>query len=134
MMANSDFPQEFQNGHTNGQIPHCDIGTKGDGRAQNGRFAAGWKGGVGGDKSKQSQFRKAFQRAVSEEGMEKVAAAMVAKACEGDVPAGRLVCEYTIGKPKETIEIEAGDDFAEVLLNAATERFKDRHVHNGSTQ
>lgn len=113
----------FENGNhengtngTNGELAHQ--------RTRTGRFARGNKLAKGGDHSPGRKYRRAFQAAITPEDIQKVARSMFDAAVnDKDTAAAKMVLEYTLGKPKETIELEKGQTWTDVLLEHARERF-----------
>jgi hypothetical protein len=66
--------------------------SEGEGRDQCGRFAPGNRGGTGHPFARQvAALRKAFLQGVTPEDLAAIAAALLAKAKEGDVAAAKLV-------------------------------------------
>ena len=69
-------------------------------READGKFRAGNKGGPGNPFNRRvSEMRKSMLEAVSQEDLQQITAAMVAKAKSGDVAAAKLVLQYVVGKP-----------------------------------
>jgi hypothetical protein len=70
-----------------------------------GRFRPGNKGGPGNPFARQvAEIRKLLPNTVPGERLAKIVLAMVDKAEAGDVAAAKLVLQYTVGKPAETVE------------------------------
>jgi hypothetical protein len=79
--------------------------TEGEGRDQRGRFTPGNRGGTGNPFARQvAALRKAFLQGVTPEDLAAIAAALLAKAKEGDVAAAKLVLAYAIGKPEAAVD------------------------------
>jgi hypothetical protein len=79
--------------------------TEGEGRDQRGRFAPGNRGGTGNPFARQvAALRKAFLQGVTPEDLAAIAAALLAKAKEGDLAAAKLVLAYAIGKPEAAVD------------------------------
>jgi hypothetical protein len=55
-------------------------------------------------------MRQEFLKAVTSEDMAGIARAMIEKAKEGDVAAAKLVLQYTLGKPAETVDPDRLDE------------------------
>ena len=73
--------------------------------APKGRFRPGNKGGPGNPFARQvAEIRKLLLNTVPGERLAKIVLAMVDKAEAGDVAAAKLVLQYTVGKPAETVE------------------------------
>jgi len=82
--------------------PDADAPPNPTGRAANGRFAKGNKGGTGNPFARQiAGFRKALVNAVTETDMAELARILLHKAREGDVAAMKLLFAYVLGKPAE---------------------------------
>ncbi len=78
---------------------------------ENGLFAKGNTLGTLPKKpSRQQEYRLAFQRALSHDQIQEMATAMYLLACTGDVAAAKLVCEYTLGKPIQEVELSQSGD------------------------
>src|ERR1700680_4032660 len=76
-----------------------------EGRDQRGRFAPGNRGGTGNPFARQvAGLRKAFLQGITVEDLAAIAAALLAKAKQGDVAAAKLVLAYAIGKPQATVD------------------------------
>ena len=74
------------------------------GRDEQGRFAAGNKGGPGNPfAGRVADLRQAFLDAVTKEDMQAIARAMVKKATEGSVPAAKIVLAHVLGKPAASL-------------------------------
>jgi len=86
-----------------------------DGRKNNGGHSTKAKGA---DKRK-NQYREAVERAATEEDVIDVIKMLLNKAkSKQDVKAAQLFLEYTVGKPKQDVEIEGGVSFNFIdLLN-----------------
>ncbi len=81
------------------------------GRAPNGRFAKGNPGGPGNPFARQvAAFRQEFMAAVTGEDIAVIVRALIDKAKAGDVAAARLVIQYTLGKPAETVDPDRLDE------------------------
>ena len=75
------------------------------GRDQQGRFAPGNKLGTGNPFARQvAALRKAFLDGVTAEDIAAIAAALLARAKEGDVAAAKVVLAYTVGKAEATVD------------------------------
>ena len=128
MQANGDNPHgPSQNGHN---VP-SDHGRNGDGRDAKGRFGPKNNCGQGGDTTPGREYRKAFMKALEDGDVENVTRSMVGKALDGDVPAARLIFEYAMGKPKETVEVLGAESFKDVVMGMASSRFRDMETANG---
>jgi hypothetical protein len=78
-----------------------------NGRDGRGRFVVGNPGGPGNPYAKRvNELRSALFRAVDAESMEKAAAAVLEKACDGDIAAFRELCNRTLGLPSATEVLE----------------------------
>ena len=74
-------------------------------RDQRGRFVTGNPGGTGNPFARQvAALRKAFLESVTTADIAAIAAALLAKAKEGDVAAAKLVLSYAVGKPEATVD------------------------------
>lgn len=84
-----------------------------------GRFLPGHKlGGAKLTHGRMQQYRKAFFAAVTDEGMQEMARAMLAIACQGDVAAARFVGDHCLGKVIEAeMEVEQGDVPGRLVIN-----------------
>src|SRR5262249_7762767 len=75
-------------------------GVSGDGRAPDGRFAAGNKGGPGNPFAREvAAVRKTLLERLTQEKRDAVADELIALAMEGNLQAIKLLYAYTIGKP-----------------------------------
>ena len=80
------------------------------GRNENGQFAKGNPGGPGNPFARQSaRLLRVFRNALSEKDLEIIAAKIIEMAKAGDVAAVKLVLAYSIGKPRETPDLDALD-------------------------
>ncbi len=66
--------------------------------------------------SRRQQYINAFHRAISHDEMEVLAKAMCVLAAQGDVQAARLVCDYTLGKPVQSVEVETNGTVSHGVL------------------
>lgn len=83
-----------------------------------GRFGEGNKAAKGNPVTRRHhELKRAMMEAVTPEMLLGVMRSMVKAALQGDVQAARLVCEYTVGKPKERVELTG-----ELTLVAAVRR------------
>jgi hypothetical protein len=74
-----------------------------NGRAANGRFAAGWKGGPGNPfASRCAKLRAAALEAVTADDYRAIVAAQVVKARKGDLAAAVFVRDTLLGRPAQT--------------------------------
>ena len=88
-------------------------------RDGSGRFTPGTAAGPGRtDLVDRSRYLRAVKAAVSHDDLVAVLESMVTKATGGDVAAGRLICEYTLGRPATSVIIgtEDGPSY-KVLIN-----------------
>lgn len=86
-------------------------------RDEAGRFAPGTRGGPGRtDLADRGRYLRAVKAAVTHDDLVDVLTAMVKAAKGGDVPAGRLICEYTLGRPAQSITVGTEDGPAYKLL------------------
>jgi hypothetical protein len=85
--------------------------TNGDnGRDASGRFAKGNPGGPGNPFGRlMARLRSAFCRGLTEDDVEAIAAALIAKARDGNVAAAKVVLSYGIGKPTEAVNPDTLD-------------------------
>ena len=92
-------------------------------RGPKGRFGPGNKGGSGGNElaSKASQLRMALVRAVSPADIEDIAAALVEKAKQGEVPAAKEVFDRCLGKAEAVDLLERIGALEELLEAVAAE-------------
>ena len=90
-----------------------------NGRAPNGTFAKGWKGGTGNPHAKQThELREALYSAVKPKDIQAIIAKLVAMAKAGDVVAAKEILDRTIGKANsEPIDMNVIHAF---VANAAT--------------
>ncbi|MFO0846482.1 MAG: hypothetical protein U0797_29625 [Gemmataceae bacterium] len=73
-----------------------------EGREANGRFAKGNAGGPGNPFARKvAQLRSLALETVTEDDLAAILKKMVERAKQGDVPAAKLVLQYTLGKPVE---------------------------------
>ena len=80
------------------------------GRASNGRFARGNRGGPGNPFARQTaRLRQAALDAVSPEDIKATFDALKKKSAEGDVPAAKLLLSYCVGKPVEPADPDTLD-------------------------
>ncbi|MHC4611086.1 MAG: hypothetical protein ACYS7M_12145 [Planctomycetota bacterium] len=88
-------------------------------RDEAGRFVEGTAPGPGRqDLADRGRYLRAVKAAVTHDDLVDVLKSMVSQATDGDVAAGRLICEYTLGKPAQSITLQAEDGPAyKVLLN-----------------
>lgn len=76
-----------------------------DSRDSRGRFAKGNKGGPGNPFARRvGRLRSLLLDRVSDEDLEQIAHALVAKAKGGDVAAARLLFSYLLGRPGEAVD------------------------------
>lgn len=79
----------------------------GEGRASNGRFVPGYKGGPGNPHAAQvSKLRSAMLRAVSEEDIQGIVQKLVELARDGNVRAAQEVLSRCLGRPEAIDLIE----------------------------
>lgn len=70
------------------------------GRASNGRFVKGWKGGTGNPHTKkQAALRRALYETIGEGDVAEIIQAMMLAAKKGDVQAAKLVLNYIVAAP-----------------------------------
>jgi hypothetical protein len=82
------------------------VGT-GIGRVEGGLFAKGNKLAHGNPQAKRAHdLRKAAREAVSTEDIQRLMAKYLQMGLEGDIQAGRIVLEYTVGKPLPAVEAD----------------------------
>jgi hypothetical protein len=80
------------------------------GRDAHGRFARGNTGGPGNPFARRvAGLRRALLEAVSEEDLQAIARALVARAREGDTAAAKLLFQYVLGKPAEAVDPDTLD-------------------------
>ena len=102
----------MSDGKKNAPKPKPEAVSAGEKRQQDqdpksGQFLPGNRAGKGNPNLlRVKAMREALQEAASPEKLKKVLEAMAQKALEGDVQAGRLVLEFSVGKPRRQ---EAGD-------------------------
>src|SRR5271165_1591112 len=76
-----------------------------NGRSASGRFAKGNPGGPGNPFARQvAALRQELLNAVSLDKLRSIVGKLVEKAEQGDVPAAKVVLEYTIGKPAKVTD------------------------------
>ena len=76
-------------------------------RDESGRFTPGTAPGPGRtDLADRGRYLKAVKTAVTHDDLVGVLKSMVTKATNGDVAAGRLILEYTLGRPALAISVE----------------------------
>lgn len=76
-------------------------------RGSNGRFLRGNKAAKGNPNARRiAQYRKRFQECVTEEDFRAVVNALIQSAIDGDVAAMKIFFEYTMGKPKQEVDVE----------------------------
>lgn len=93
----------FRNGGNGAGAPAV-----GAGRDAHGRFARGNPGGPGNPRlAEVHRLRTAMLEAVTEQDLVQIIRAMVDKAVAGDVVAAREVLDRCLGKPKQSLDIEA---------------------------
>tara|TARA_R110002033_G_scaffold38415_1_gene77764 strand:+ start:416 stop:754 length:339 start_codon:yes stop_codon:yes gene_type:complete len=100
-----------------------------NGRDKSGKFTEGNPGGPGNPHAKKiAEYRRAVRDAFSKDHVLSVLNSMYARAC-GDgkdaVPASRVFLEYTIGKPKESVEVSAGEGSLTFIVKPARKRTGD---------
>jgi hypothetical protein len=112
-MTQTSFPKTnpSSNGHADAP-PKAESGAPPEGgRAPNGRFCKGNAGGPGNPFARQvAAMRQEFMKAVTAEDMAAIARALIDKAKEGDTAAARIVLQYTLGKPAETVDPDRLDE------------------------
>lgn len=92
-----------------------------------GRFLKGNPGGPGNPNSKRvARLRQTLLKAVTPDDMREVVMEMLNKAKCGDMVAAKLLLEYTIGKPKDTVELEATGVSLTYIIKEATNPKKRR--------
>ena len=113
----------MSNDDRSGTGPHRQPSDADDGwrRDGHGRFGPGNKGGPGGGalSRKMTSLRCKLLAAVSEEDIEAIVQALIAKATEGDVPAAREVLDRCCGKA-EALDLAVRLEALEDALEAAT--------------
>src|SRR5262249_36747143 len=78
----------------------------GNGRASNGRFEKGWKGGPGNPFNKQvQQLRSALLNTVTTEDMVAIVKKLIALAKKGSIPAAKELLDRVLGKATTPIEL-----------------------------
>lgn len=88
-------------------------------RGKDGRFLKGHPGGPGNPTFKRMlAYREAVAKAATPEKVEEATLKLIEVALSGDVPAIKLLLEYTCGKPKQEVELSG-----EVAGMTADERF-----------
>ena len=79
-----------------------------NGRGPDGRFLAGNPGGPGNPHAKKvAQLKSALLRAVSTRDLRAIIKKLIEQATAGDVQAAKVVLEWSVGKPKQDICVEA---------------------------
>jgi hypothetical protein len=92
----------------------------GDGRTDGGLFAKGNQISRGHQGHRRAtELKQALMACATDEDIRALYAAMLAAAKGGDVAAARLLLDHLIGKPRETIEVSAGDGQAIGLASVA---------------
>src|SRR5262245_18700655 len=90
---------------TNGHAKPAPSPPFADGRAANGRFQKGWRGGPGNPHAKRvAALRSALLDAVSPATLKRLVKKLIAMAQAGDLDAARLVLLYTVGRPAEAVD------------------------------
>ncbi len=85
--------------------PHAD-----NGKDAKGRFTKGNKGGPGNPFARRvAELRKLLLETVTEDDLREAMRQLVTKAREGDVAAIKLLLQYTVGKPAQTVEPDRMD-------------------------
>jgi hypothetical protein len=100
-----------------------------DARQPNGQFARGNKGGPGNPYARHAAaFRDLLIKCVTAEDFVAVAVAVIEKAKAGDVPAARLVFQYTVGKPLSSADPDRldADELRAFRANAAPKNIDDQ--------
>lgn len=87
-----------------------------NGRAPNGRFAAGNAGGPGNPQAKRvAALRKALLKSVKPADVEAIIAKLVEAAKAGDTVAAREILDRTIGKPVQTDLLQRVEQLEQLL-------------------
>jgi hypothetical protein len=99
----------------------ADIGTKhigsAAGRASNGLFLPGNKIASGNPQAKRmAELRKAAREAITPEEIGQLMRTYLQMALAGDVQAGKLVLEYTLGRPVQAVQIDDADESGVVAI------------------
>jgi hypothetical protein len=106
-MTTTNIPQSNPSSNHHPDMPPCPEA----GRGPNGRFTKGNAGGPGNPIARQvAAMRQEFFAAATKEDMAAIARALIEKAKQGDVAAARLVLQYTLGKPAETVDPDRLDE------------------------
>jgi hypothetical protein len=75
-----------------------------------GRFAKGNKAGTGNPYARRvAMLRRAMLRVVKPDDLQAIIVKLILLACTGDVAAARLVLQYTLGKPTESVDPDTLD-------------------------
>jgi hypothetical protein len=81
------------------------------GRGPDGRFCKGNAGGPGNPYTRKvAAMRQEFMAAATKEDIAAIARALIAKAKEGDVAAAKVVLQYTVGRPAQTVDPDRLDE------------------------
>jgi hypothetical protein len=79
----------------------------GNGRATNGRFAPGWKGGPGNPYAKKAaEVRAAFIKAATPAEIMSIVKAILKKAKKGDLAAANIIFDRLLGRPATGDQLE----------------------------
>jgi hypothetical protein len=112
-MKHSSIPENDPSAHHDADRPAkaADGSVPASGRGPNGRFCKGNSGGPGNPFARQvAAMRQEFLKAVTTEDIAGIVRAMIAKAKEGDVAAAKVVLQYTVGKPAQTVDPDRLDE------------------------
>ncbi len=93
----------------------------GNGRDRtSGRFLPGWRGGPGNPHIKQtSRLRSELLQSIKPSDIKTIIRALLRKAKRGDVYAAREILDRTLGKPQQTIELDASVNSPPLYLDLA---------------
>lgn len=87
--------------------PPSPNGPNGPGRAPDGRFGPGWRGGPGNPQAKKTAtLRRAMYAAVSARDIRAIVKKLLEEAQAGDTAAARLILTYSLGEPQPVDVLE----------------------------
>jgi len=92
-----------------------------EGRQPNGRFAKGYKGGPGGNRinTQAVRLRNLLYGMVSDDDFQEMVLVQIELAKGGDKAAFKILCEFLLGKPQQSVHLSGGVEADKQALNAA---------------